>query len=122
MGSLSFGEILTIILVILIIFGPNRLPEFSRKVGEFVARARNATSEFASSIQNEMGDDGETLRGISDDIAGIRKGVSDAASAFTRGPKALETTSDASDDSTTEEFPEVKPPDDNGRDGSGTTS
>ena len=91
MGSLSFGEIITIILVILIIFGPNRLPEFSRKIGEFVAKARNATSEFTSTIQNEMGDDGGTMRGISEDIAGIKKDVSSAASAFTgsgNGPDA----------------------------------
>jgi len=100
MGSLSFGEILTIILVILIIFGPKRLPEFSRKIGEFVAKARSAMGDFTSNIQNEMGDDGGTMRGISEDIAGIKKDVSTAAAALTGvgdvpGTNAVELPDDA---------------------------
>ncbi|MCB1245874.1 MAG: twin-arginine translocase TatA/TatE family subunit [Acidimicrobiia bacterium] len=86
MGSLSFGEIITIIIVILIIFGPNRLPEFSRKVGEFVAKARNATREFTETMQSELGEDTIPIRDIVDDLDGIKRDLGSAASAITGGP------------------------------------
>ena len=43
MGSLGTGEILVIVLVALIVFGPERLPEITRKAGEWLAKAREMT-------------------------------------------------------------------------------
>ena len=40
MGSLGFGEILVIVFVALIVFGPQRLPEITKKAGQMVAKAR----------------------------------------------------------------------------------
>jgi Sec-independent protein translocase protein TatA len=115
MGSLSFGEILTIVVVILIIFGPNRLPEFSRKVGEFVAKARNATRDFTDIIQSEMGDSVVPIKEIADDFEGIRKNITDAASAMTGGTSTSAAIEMPQDDDPTAEFP-ADGPDDNGPD------
>lgn len=103
MGSLSFGEILTIVFIILIIFGPNRLPEFSRKVGEFVAKARHATRDFTDTIQSEMGDGASPIKDIAEDVAGIKQDISDAASAVTGGVSGM--TAIEMPDDPTEEFP-----------------
>ena len=36
MGNLSYGELLVIIVVGLILFGPNKIPEFARQCGRAV--------------------------------------------------------------------------------------
>ena len=50
MGSLSFSEIVVIVLVILIVFGPNRLPDLARRAGEFMNKVRNASSSMTEAL------------------------------------------------------------------------
>ncbi len=83
MGSLSFAEIITILLVVLIVFGPNRLPEFARKLGELMAQARRATSQFSKDISTEWGDAVEPIRAVKDDYEGVKKDLKDATAAIT---------------------------------------
>lgn len=83
MGSLSFGEILTIVVIILIVFGPNRLPEFARRVGEFLAKVRGVTREFSRAVQAEYGDDAKPLTDVMKEYDGVRKDFSDAVGAVT---------------------------------------
>ncbi len=83
MGSLSFAEIVTIVLVILIIFGPNRLPEFARKIGELISKARQATSQFAEEISGEWSDAAEPIKAAKDDLQGIKDDLKQAGATFT---------------------------------------
>lgn len=83
MGSLSFAEIVTIVVIILIIFGPNRLPEFAKKLGELMAKARKMTSQFTSEISGEFSDAADPLKGAKDDYDGIKDDLKKAGSAFT---------------------------------------
>jgi sec-independent protein translocase protein TatB len=83
MGSLSFAEIVTIVVVILIIFGPNRLPELSRRIGQLVAKARKATAQFTSEISGEFADTADPLKGAKDDFDGIKDDLKKAGAAFT---------------------------------------
>ena len=82
MGSLSFAEILTIAVVILIIFGPDRLPEFARKLGDFVSKARRATQQFSQDISGEFSDSTEPLRSVQADLEGIKHDIKKVGSAF----------------------------------------
>ncbi len=83
MGSLSFAEIVTILLVVLIVFGPDRLPEFAKKLGELMAQARRATSQFSKDISTEWGDAVEPIRAVKDDYEGVKKDLKDATAAIT---------------------------------------
>jgi Tat protein translocase TatB subunit len=56
MGSLGTGEILVIVLVALIVFGPHRLPEISRKAGEWLGKIRELTRSVTDTIDAEYGD------------------------------------------------------------------
>lgn len=94
MGSLSFGEILTIVVIILIVFGPNRLPEFARRVGQFLAKARAMTREFSQAVQAEYGDDAKPLTDVMKEIDGVRKDLSDAVGAVTGSSGSTRTPSD----------------------------
>jgi Sec-independent protein translocase protein TatA len=83
MGSLSFAEIVTIVVVILIIFGPNRLPELSRRIGQLVAKARKATAQFTSEISGEFSEAADPLKGAKEDFDGIKEDLKKAGAAFT---------------------------------------
>jgi sec-independent protein translocase protein TatA len=52
--SLGFGEILVILLLALIIFGPRRLPEMGKMIGRSLREFRRATSEIRSEIQADI--------------------------------------------------------------------
>jgi Sec-independent protein translocase protein TatA len=41
MFGMSFGEVATLLLVALVVFGPKVLPRYSRKAGQLVGRARD---------------------------------------------------------------------------------
>ncbi len=83
MGSLSFAEIVTILVVVLVIFGPNRLPEFARKLGELMAQARRATSQFSKDITSEWGDAVEPMKAVREDFDGVKQDLKDATAAIT---------------------------------------
>jgi Tat protein translocase TatB subunit len=57
LGSLGGPEIILIFIVALIVFGPKRLPEIGRKVGEILRDLRRATGDFRSSMEREIGFD-----------------------------------------------------------------
>jgi Tat protein translocase TatB subunit len=48
------GEIVFLLLLALILFGPRRLPEIARQVGRFMAEFRKASNSFQSQIHEEI--------------------------------------------------------------------
>ena len=49
MGNIGLGEILVLVLVVLILFGPNKLPELGKSLGK-------ALGEFRRGIREGMDD------------------------------------------------------------------
>jgi len=54
LGSLGFPEILFILVLALLVFGPRRLPEVGRKVGRALGEFRRATGDLKRTIDREM--------------------------------------------------------------------
>lgn len=54
MGSLGFTEILFILLLALLLFGPNKLPELGRMVGKALAEFRRASTDLRATLDDEM--------------------------------------------------------------------
>jgi|GEM_PF-701491 len=50
LGSVGAGEILLVFLVVLILFGPRRLPEIARTIGRIVSDLRRASQQFQDEI------------------------------------------------------------------------
>lgn len=50
----SFSEMVFLVLLGLILFGPKRLPEIARTMGKFVAEFRRASNDFQSQIHDEI--------------------------------------------------------------------
>lgn len=47
------GEILVILLIVLLLFGSKRLPEFSRMLGKAIKEIRNATNDIKSNLYEQ---------------------------------------------------------------------
>ncbi len=50
-------EILVIFLLVLVLFGPDKLPDLARQVGRGVRKIRNASDELKSQLNLDMLDD-----------------------------------------------------------------
>ena len=102
MGSFSFGEILTILVIILIVFGPNRLPEFARKVGELIAWSRKSIREFTESVEGELGDGMQPLSDLKREFDGARNDLTGAINTIGTGSTSSTRKPPTGDDADTE--------------------
>ena len=65
MGPLGFTEILFILLIALLLFGPKKLPELGRLVGRGLAEFRRASTDLRATIEDEIQAlERETARGL----------------------------------------------------------
>lgn len=71
-GSIGGLELLLILLIGLLVFGPRRLPELGRAIGRSLAEFRRATQELKDSIEKEVdlkeADVREDLRSAAEDL------------------------------------------------------
>lgn len=54
MPSIGFGEVLVILLIALLIFGPKRLPGMGRSLGRAVREFRRSTAEFRADFESDL--------------------------------------------------------------------
>ncbi len=78
MGFFDIGllEILVILAVILLVAGPDRIPEYARKAGRLVRNIRKMTSEFSGEMTKALDLDGEVedMKSTAADIRATLKG------------------------------------------------
>jgi len=53
--GIGLPELLVIIVVAVIVFGPDRLPEFARQAGRLIRQVRQFTNSARDDIRNELG-------------------------------------------------------------------
>ena len=52
--GIGFGEIVLILIVALMVFGPGRLPEIARTIGRFSRNLKRMSSDFTSAMTKEL--------------------------------------------------------------------
>ncbi len=82
MGSLSLAEILVILVVILVVFGPKRLPELSRRAGYLLGKLREGTAYVTRAIDSGYGESIEPIRELKREIDGLKGDVNRAVSSI----------------------------------------
>ena len=75
MPNLTISEILVIILVILIVFGPQRLPEMAQKAGELLRKLRGTVGDLRREFEGEWSDVAQPLKDVQEEIKGVRREV-----------------------------------------------
>jgi sec-independent protein translocase protein TatB len=96
---LSVPHMIVVFLVVLVVFGPQKLPELARSLGKLMAEFRKASTDFKSAFEEEMRDLERQAR-----TAELRKKTAEAEAAEAKA-KGLE--SPASATSGTETPPEA---------------
>ncbi len=56
MGSVGSPEILVILVIALLLFGPTKLPEMGKALGKAIREFKKATSELQDTIEREVED------------------------------------------------------------------
>jgi sec-independent protein translocase protein TatA len=54
MGPIGFQELILILIIALVIFGPKKLPELGRSLGKTLAEFKRASNEIKQSIEKEI--------------------------------------------------------------------
>ena len=79
MFGIGGGELFFIILVVLMLFGSDKIPDIARALGKGMAQLKNATNEIKSEIQKGAQDTGLDMNsltgGISDEITKAKEGI-----------------------------------------------
>lgn len=77
--NISGGEILVILVVIYLVFGPKKIPELARMLGKGINEMRRATSEIRNEINREISNVKKDVNVDIDlkDPLGIKKTVED---------------------------------------------
>jgi sec-independent protein translocase protein TatA len=84
--SIGAPELLVIIVLALIIFGPRRLPEIGRTVGKSMREFRRAASEIRAEIQQDLDEEPPAVRRPRTKPAPAETPGDEAASGSTTGP------------------------------------
>jgi sec-independent protein translocase protein TatB len=103
---LSIPHMIVVFLVVLVVFGPQKLPELARSLGKLMAEFRKASGDFRSAFEEEMRDLERQAR-----VAELRKQASEAVAAVKDAGKnqpAATLTSPAETDGLPESFPETR--------------
>jgi TatA/E family protein of Tat protein translocase len=53
-GSIGFPELILVFIVVLLVFGPNKLPEFARLLGKTLREFRSTIDNAKSAIEDEI--------------------------------------------------------------------
>ncbi len=77
--GLGFGEILLVIVIALIVLGPEKVPEFARGLGRMMRTFRQAASGFTTVVTSDA------TKTVIDGIGEARKSASEVATTVTEG-------------------------------------
>lgn len=79
---LSIPHMIVVFIVVLVVFGPQKLPELARSLGKLMAEFRKASGDFKSAFEEEMRDLERQTR-----LAELKKQAAEAAAAASDGAK-----------------------------------
>ena len=81
--DINFGEYFIIFVVALLVFGPERLPEITRKAGSWMRDLRVVANDFRQSLESEVGDLTQPLTELRDEAKGLTDGFKAEVSKLT---------------------------------------
>ncbi len=76
-GSIGGGEVMLILVIALLLFGPRKIPEIGRTLGKTMAEFRKATRDFKLNLEREV--DMENLSAAGSEIRKARTDIQNVA-------------------------------------------
>ena len=81
---ISGTEIIFIFLIILLIFGADKIPEIARGLGKGMTQVKNATNEIKNEIQRSAQKEGLDTKGIQKQIDEVKEELNDLTDSIKR--------------------------------------
>ena len=84
---ISGPEIFIIILIVVMLFGADKIPEIARGLGKTMSQVKNATNDIKSEIKksaDKQGIDTECTRDIKDGISKVKDNIDDMTGPINR--------------------------------------
>ncbi len=104
--GISGGEIFIILLLILLLFGPKKIPEIARTLGKGINEIKKVQRDINAEIHRYSEEIENPAREIKEDIEGFSKGLSDIEKESPENQPAVKDDSGlAETDTDTEELP-----------------
>ncbi len=75
--GISGGEILVVLLLVLILFGPKKIPEIARTFGKAINEVKKVQRDINTEINRYAAEVEKPAKQITEDIEGYRKGIND---------------------------------------------
>jgi TatA/E family protein of Tat protein translocase len=100
---LSIPHMIVVFIVVLVVFGPQKLPELAKGLGKLMAEFRKASTDFKSAFENEMRD----LERQAAEVERKKRELLAKANAALEAPATLATPSGASTDPTPAQLAET---------------
>lgn len=77
MFGIGFGEIILILMVVLMLFGSDKVPEIARTLGKLMAQMKNATNDIKYEIQKSVDniEKDVNLKEITSEIVKAKDGI-----------------------------------------------
>ena len=88
MFNIGAGEFLVILVIALVVLGPERLPEAIRKVGQVMGEVRKLSAGFQDELRDAMNEPLEEMRSTVDMVRNPFKDDEEPASQTTTAPQA----------------------------------
>lgn len=80
--NISGGEVIVILLLVIMFFGANRIPEIARGIGKGIREVRNATEDIKSEINKTS--EGSDLKKFKEKVDKEKKQIEDLTGSIKR--------------------------------------
>ena len=81
---ISGAEIFFIFLIVLLLFGADKIPDIARGLGKGIRQVKDATQEIKSEIQKSAKSKGVDTKSISDQIDKVKEDIDDITGSIKR--------------------------------------
>ena len=81
---ISGAEIFSIFLIVLLLFGADKIPDIARGLGKGIRQVKDATQEIKTEIQKSAKSKGVDTKSISDQIDKVKEDIDDITGSIKR--------------------------------------
>lgn len=103
MFGISIFQILIIMLVVMLVVGPQKLPEYAKKAGAFIRNVKRYTTDMGKDLtkslmaEDKSSSSSGTKKSSGDVVGSFTKQVNDVAGSFSEAGKSLSSFLDSAD-------------------------
>ncbi len=83
-GSIGLPELIIILIIALLVFGPKKLPEVGKSVGRAIREFKKASDELRSKVEEEI-----QASEIKSDLEEVKSDLTDLREGFTHLPETI---------------------------------